>query len=265
MKLTKNYILTRDETSETGLSVHKRHTYEYVGVIGAPFEGEWGWDYEIEVMHDYDVVITRACLPPHVIRFFKLDQVTDDEPCLPYKELTIEAEPFWIDNEAMGMSISSKLMLFEPCNFPPRLFYIENTENIVPVDLSNRIEANLEEQEIHIALSDNFLIEWNSSRQIGGWVDTRYRSPATFWIRTYKIERTYSYSSCNESTVSDDENLSIVLHTESVRPNGLHGEFGVDFMQAYEHENKVYIIARDGWRIRNETADSERLRNYRID
>ena len=46
-------------------------------------------------MHDYDVVITRACLPPHVIRFFKLDQVTDDEPCLPYKELTIEAEPFW--------------------------------------------------------------------------------------------------------------------------------------------------------------------------
>ena len=48
MKLTKNYILTRDETSETGLSVHKRHTYEYVGVIGAPFEGEWGWDYEIE-------------------------------------------------------------------------------------------------------------------------------------------------------------------------------------------------------------------------
>ena len=88
-------------------------------------------------MHDYDVVITRACLPPHVIRFFKLDQVTDDEPCLPYKELTIEAEPFWasvyknffthqndnsiftsfqtlikIDNEAMNMSISSKLMLF---------------------------------------------------------------------------------------------------------------------------------------------------------
>ena len=46
-------------------------------------------------MHDHDVVITRACLPPHVIRFFKLDQVTDDEPCLPYKELTIEAEPFW--------------------------------------------------------------------------------------------------------------------------------------------------------------------------
>ena len=46
-------------------------------------------------MYDYDVVITRACLPPHVIRFFKLDQVTDDEPCLPYKELTIEAEPFW--------------------------------------------------------------------------------------------------------------------------------------------------------------------------
>ena len=46
-------------------------------------------------MHDYDVVITRACLPPHVIRFFKLDQVTDDEPCLPYKEMTIEAEPFW--------------------------------------------------------------------------------------------------------------------------------------------------------------------------
>ena len=46
-------------------------------------------------MHDYDVVIARACLPPHVIRFFKLDQVTDDEPCLPYKELTIEAEPFW--------------------------------------------------------------------------------------------------------------------------------------------------------------------------
>merc|ERR1711917_128676 len=75
MKLTKNYILTRDETSETGLSVHKRHTYEYVGVIGAPFEGEWGWDYET---------------------------------CLPYKELTIEAEPFWIANEAMGMSISSK-------------------------------------------------------------------------------------------------------------------------------------------------------------
>ena len=48
MKLTKNYILTRDYTSETGLIVHKRHTYEYVGVIGAPFEGEWGWDYEIE-------------------------------------------------------------------------------------------------------------------------------------------------------------------------------------------------------------------------
>ena len=48
MKLTKNYILTRDDTSETGLIVHKRHTYEYVGVIGAPFEGEWGWDYEIE-------------------------------------------------------------------------------------------------------------------------------------------------------------------------------------------------------------------------
>ena len=46
-------------------------------------------------MHDYDVVITRACLPPHVIRFFKLDQVTDDEPCLHYKELMIEAEPFW--------------------------------------------------------------------------------------------------------------------------------------------------------------------------
>ena len=87
-------------------------------------------------MHDYDVVITRACLPPHVIRFFKLDQVTDDEPCLPYKEMTIEAEPFWasvyknftkfswltkmqsfqtllkIDNEAMSMTISSKLMLF---------------------------------------------------------------------------------------------------------------------------------------------------------
>ena len=56
-----------------------------------------------------------------------------------------------------------------------------------------------------------------------------------------------------------------MLHTESVRPNGLHGEFGVEFMQAYEHENRVYIIARDGWRIRNETADSERLRNYRID
>lgn len=95
MKLTRNYILTRDDTSETGLIVHKRYTYEYVGVIGAPFEGEWGWDYEIEVMHDYNVVITRACLPPHVIRFFKLDQVTDDEPCLPYKELIIEAEPFW--------------------------------------------------------------------------------------------------------------------------------------------------------------------------
>jgi len=73
------------------------------------------------------------------------------------------------------------------------------------------------------------------------------------------------FFSCNESTVSDDENLSIVLHTERARPNGLHGEFGVDVMQAYEHENRVYIIARDGWRIRNETADSERLRNYRID
>ena len=36
-------------------------------------------------------------------------------------------------------------------------------------------------------------------------------------------------------------------------------------MQAYEHENKVYIIARDGWRIRNETAHPERLRNNRID
>ena len=48
MKLTKNYILTRDDTSETGLIVHKRHNFEYVGVIGAPFEGEWGWDYEIE-------------------------------------------------------------------------------------------------------------------------------------------------------------------------------------------------------------------------
>ena len=36
-------------------------------------------------------------------------------------------------------------------------------------------------------------------------------------------------------------------------------------MQTYEAENRVYIIARDGWRIRNETADSERLRNCLVD
>ena len=55
MKLTKNYILTRDDTSETGLIVHKRHSFEYVGVIGAPFEGEWGWDYEIEGSDSYSM------------------------------------------------------------------------------------------------------------------------------------------------------------------------------------------------------------------
>ena len=43
-----------------------------------------------------------------------------------------------------------------------RSYYIENIVTIP----SNRIEVNLEEQETHITLSDNYLIEWNSSRKI---------------------------------------------------------------------------------------------------
>ena len=69
--------------------------------------------------------------------------------------------------------------------------------------------------------------------------------------------------SCNESTCSDDENLSIKLYKESTLPDGFHGELSL--IQTYEHENRVYIIARDGWRIRNETVDSERLRNCLLD
>ena len=31
----------------------------------------------------------------------------------------------------------------EPCNFPPRLFRIENAENIVPVDLRNSFKLSV--------------------------------------------------------------------------------------------------------------------------
>merc|ERR1719192_2549405 len=119
------------------------------------------------------------------------------------------------------------------------------------------METNSEQQDIHLIISDNHLIEWNSSRQIGGWVDTQYISPAIFWIRTYKLERKIANNGNDELTTN--ESLSISLHTESIMPDGVHGELSL--MQTYEYQNRVHIIARDGWRIRNETANSERLRN----
>ena len=47
------------------------------------------------MLYDYNVLVTRACLPPHVIKFFKLENVQNDEPISAYKEITVEAEPFW--------------------------------------------------------------------------------------------------------------------------------------------------------------------------
>ena len=74
-----------------------------------PFEGEFGWDYETDVIYQkgynqfkkklgqvlfLDILIVRACLPPHALRFYQLNDVDGTCPP-PFKELTIEAEEFW--------------------------------------------------------------------------------------------------------------------------------------------------------------------------
>ena len=40
-----------------------------------------------------------------------------------------------------------------------------SSHTIEPIS-SNRIEVNEDEQDTHLALSDNYLIEWNSSRKM---------------------------------------------------------------------------------------------------
>ena len=92
---TANYIVCRDADSETASNIYCRHSGRLVGVLERPFDGEWGWDYETDVMEQHDVLIARACLPPHVLRFYHLADV--DGVCPPpYKELTVEAEQFWV-------------------------------------------------------------------------------------------------------------------------------------------------------------------------
>ena len=39
--------------------------------------GEWGYDYELDGIYDDDLLVTRACGPPHEIRFWGLKEITE--------------------------------------------------------------------------------------------------------------------------------------------------------------------------------------------
>jgi hypothetical protein len=52
-----------------------RVTMEQVGYLETPHVGEWGYDYEIDGIYEDDILVTRACGPPHEIRFWGLENI----------------------------------------------------------------------------------------------------------------------------------------------------------------------------------------------
>ena len=42
--------------SETATNIYCRHTQRLIGVLEKPFDGEWGWDYETDVMREQATV-----------------------------------------------------------------------------------------------------------------------------------------------------------------------------------------------------------------
>ena len=52
---------------------------EQVGYLETPHVGEWGYDYEIDGIYGEDILVTRACGPPHEIRFWGLENIVTME------------------------------------------------------------------------------------------------------------------------------------------------------------------------------------------
>ena len=52
---------------------------EQVGYLETPHVGEWGYDYEIDGIYEDDILVTRACGPPHEIRFWGLENIVTME------------------------------------------------------------------------------------------------------------------------------------------------------------------------------------------
>lgn len=55
----------------------------------------------------------------------------------------------------------------EPCNLCPHLYQIKGLE-LSPVSLAKREQVDETQQDTNLIISDNHLIEWNSSRLIVG-------------------------------------------------------------------------------------------------
>jgi hypothetical protein len=164
-----------------------------------------------------------------------------------------------VDNEAMSMIISKNLCLLQPCNFPPQLFLIKSAENFELVDLSGRHSDDQSIQDINITISDNYVIEWNSSRQIGGWIDTQYVSPDSYWIRSYKIIENHQSSNTPDQQETENIKFKIEFNSQATLSNQIHAELSEHL--TYEQDKNIYLIARDGHRVRSDNANIDRLTN----
>ena len=117
-------------------------------------------------------------------------------------------------------------------------------DDFTEIDLDAREEVDETQMDTHLTITERYLVEWNTSRyiccwnkkrvskyirrtyiyllrQIGGWVDTQYVSPESYWIKIYKI----------------NQNRTIQLTRTLNLPEVIHGE--LERISVFEHD-KVY-------------------------
>ena len=92
---------------ETDIQIYDRLTLEPKGSIECPHDGEWGWDFEMEGIYETDILITRACGPPHQVRLWNIEQsikpnrfpILEDK--VDFVEILCDSGPLWAWNRTL--------------------------------------------------------------------------------------------------------------------------------------------------------------------
>ncbi|CBY18000.1 unnamed protein product [Oikopleura dioica] len=261
MVVTKTYICTVSEDFDFSyIAINDRVTMEQVGYLETPHVGEWGYDYEIDGIYEDDILVTRACGPPHEIRFWDLENICTMEvgDIQPLKEIIIDSGLEWVDNEALNINISKNFIQCTPCDYPDEIYSIQKGPNYFKkLDLPQDKPENEAQEYYHQKISDNHLLVWsraqnslksailNTSRQIGGWISTAFTEPQRYFLRLYRFE----------NVNSADPALKRLSDLDLPRGH-IHGELLSH--QIYESNDGVFLLAKDGHRVRESNKLSDR-------
>lgn len=155
-----------------------------------------------------------------------------------------------MDNEALTMNVSNNFIHLVPYEMPESLYVVdasrtEMNELYFPLEPTGDPDDRCE---VYRTVSNNHCIAWNSSKQTGGLIAPSFSSPEKYWFRTYRI---------NRCALIENNRNCLEKITDVEVPDTIHGELSGHCV--YESYSRLYLVAKDGFRVRSDNKNPERI------